>query len=217
MAWAASDAGQRLQLADVSTRRDENRGVNRGRVEANELSPVHALLAFCVAAGLLTIVPGMDTALVLRTSVLEGRREAMLAGTGICVGCLMWGLATALAVGALVHTSQFAYHVLRSLGASYLMLLGAQLFVRSWRLSPAEERVADDSQAKLAREGRQPHWFWRGFLTNALNPKVGLFHVTFLPQFVPDGVPVTVFTMLLAAIHATEGVLWFCVLTFTTE
>jgi threonine/homoserine/homoserine lactone efflux protein len=68
-----------------------------------------------------------------------------------------------------------------------------------------------------AASASAPQWFVRGLLTNFLNPKVGVFYVTFLPQFIPAGVSVTSFSMLLAAIHATEGILWFCLLTLATR
>lgn len=167
----------------------------------------HALIAFTLAAGLLTITPGLDTALVLRTAAVEGGRRAMLAGAGICLGCLTWGLATAIGLGALLSVSRFAYGVLQIAGACYLIILGARMFRR------APLRVALEADP-VEHGGR---WFTRGLLTNLLNPKVGVFYVTFLPQFVPAGVSVTWFSMLLAGIHATEGILWFALLTLATR
>lgn len=170
---------------------------------------IHALIAFTLAAGLLTITPGLDTALVLRTAAVEGPRCAMLAGAGICLGCLTWGLASAIGLGALLSVSRFAYGALRLGGAVYLIALGVRMLLRAphriaWGADPPSPDAA----------GR---WFRRGLLTNLLNPKVGIFYVTFLPQFVPAGVSVTWFSMLLAGIHATEGILWFALLTFATR
>lgn len=162
----------------------------------------HALIAFTAAAGLLTITPGLDTALVLRTAAIEGSRRALLAGAGICVGCLTWGLTASVGLGALLAVSQLGYSALRIVGACYLILLGATLWLRAGPFSPTAGE----------REVPSRGWFVRGLLTNLLNPKVGVFYMTFLPQFVPAGVNVTSFSMLLATIHATEGMLWFAVL-----
>jgi threonine/homoserine/homoserine lactone efflux protein len=169
----------------------------------------HSLVAFTAAAGLLTITPGLDTALVLRTAAIEGSRRAMLAGAGICLGCLTWGLAASVGLGGLLAVSRFAYDGLRMLGACYLMFLGAQMFFRP-RPGLPEGDVVNSSETGS-------RWFARGFLTNILNPKVGVFYVTFLPQFVPSGVNVIWFSMLLAAIHATDGILWFAALTLATR
>lgn len=175
----------------------------------------HALVAFAAAAGLLTLTPGLDTALVLRTAALEGSRRAMLAGAGISAGCLAWGLAASVGLGALLAVSRFGYHALRLLGACYIMLLGAGMLFRARGLSVSGEHAgAQGAAAKSSATGSG--WFVRGFLTNMLNPKVGVFYVTFLPQFVPAGVNVTSFSMLLAAIHATEGMVWFGTLTLAT-
>jgi threonine/homoserine/homoserine lactone efflux protein len=76
-----------------------------------------ALLAFALAAGLLTVTPGIDTALVLRTAAVEGARRAMLAGAGVCAGCLAWGAVVALGLGALLAASELAYDALRLVGA----------------------------------------------------------------------------------------------------
>ena len=169
----------------------------------------HALAAFTVAAGLLTITPGLDTALVLRTAALEGPKRAMLAGAGICLGCLTWGVTASVGLGGLVAVSRLGYDTLRTLGACYLIFLGAKLFLRARPvLAPL-----DHSESGRAAEA----WFARGLLTNLLNPKVGVFYVTFLPQFVPGGVNVSSFSLLLAVIHATEGALWFAALTLATR
>jgi threonine/homoserine/homoserine lactone efflux protein len=177
----------------------------------------HALVAFTAAAGLLTITPGLDTALVLRTAAIEGPRRAMLAGAGICLGCLTWGLAASVGLGGLLAVSRLGYDMLRMLGAGYLMFLGAKLFLRSGSVLAELDRSAWPRAADANASNGGPRWFARGFLTNILNPKVGVFYVTFLPQFVPGDVNVTSFSMLLAAIHATEGILWFAALTLATR
>jgi threonine/homoserine/homoserine lactone efflux protein len=82
------------------------------------MSVEQALLSFTLAAGLLTITPGLDTALVLRTSAVEGGKQAMLTGIGICFGCLLWGVAASFGLSALLAVSGFAYNVLRIVGAS---------------------------------------------------------------------------------------------------
>jgi threonine/homoserine/homoserine lactone efflux protein len=76
-----------------------------------------ALFSFTLAAGLLTITPGLDTTLVLRTAAVEGGNQAMLAGIGICSGCLLWGAAASFGLSALLAVSGFAYNVLRIAGA----------------------------------------------------------------------------------------------------
>jgi RhtB (resistance to homoserine/threonine) family protein len=179
------------------------------------MSIEHALLAFAFAAGLLTITPGLDTALVLRTAAVEGPRRGMLAGSGICLGCLAWGLAASAGLGALLAVSRLAYNALRIVGACYLIYLGAKMFFGLRSSQSAANNQASDVDPSL--DDRQSRWFMRGFFTNLLNPKVGVFYVTFLPQFIPAGVNVISFSMLLAVIHATEGMLWFLALTHATR
>lgn len=168
-----------------------------------------ALLAFTATAALLTITPGLDTALVLRTVAAEGPRRAMMAAVGIALGCLGWGLLVGLGLGALLAASQFGYELLRWAGALYLFYLGIKL-IRSPRqtmeLGPAETTGAS-----------QPNWLLRGFLTNMLNPKVGVFYVSFLPQFIPVGASVLGWSVLLASIHNLLGLLWFGALVLATR
>lgn len=179
------------------------------------MTPLAALLAFTVAATLLTITPGLDTALVLRTAAIDGPRRALLAGLGVCAGCLAWGVAAALGLGALLAASSLAYDALRIAGAIYLCWLGARLLACSLR-----RRAGDAAPGMLPAApagGGALQWFWRGCLTNMLNPKVGVFYVTFLPQFIPAGVDVLAFSLLLAALHAALGLLWFAALVAATR
>jgi len=177
------------------------------------MSIEQALLSFTLAAGLLTITPGLDTALVLRTSAVEGGKQAMLAGIGICFGCLLWGVAASFGLSALLAVSGFAYKVLRIVGAIYLGYLGIKLVVRAFAFTSSNSGAEPEEYA--SRDGSL--WFKRGLLTNLLNPKVGVFYLSFLPQFIPTGVQVWSFSILLALIHATEGLLWFLLLTNATE
>ena len=166
-----------------------------------------ALIAFVLAAGLLTVTPGIDTALVLRTAGVEGARKAALAGLGIALGCLAWGVFVALGLGLLLQASELAYTILRWAGAAYLVWLGIKL-IRSRRegLIEADAEKTDGGA-----------WLRRGLLTNLLNPKVGIFYVSFLPQFIPAGADVQSTTILLAAIHAGLGLAWFGALILATR
>ncbi len=174
-----------------------------------------ALLSFTVTAGLLTITPGLDTALVLRTAAVEGGKQAMLAGIGICFGCLLWGVAASFGLSALLAVSGFAYNVLRIAGAVYLGYLGIKLIIRAFTSTSSNSAVGAVLEGDKGRDNSL--WLKRGLLTNLLNPKVGVFYLSFLPQFIPAGVQVWSFSVLLAFIHATEGFLWFLLLTNATE
>jgi threonine/homoserine/homoserine lactone efflux protein len=164
------------------------------------------LLAFIVAATILTITPGVDTAMVLRAATVEGRRSAAFASLGILAGCLIWGAAVALGLGALLRASEMAYTIVKFAGAAYLMWLGVKLVLR-----PRAMLEVADKGASAGREGKGA--FLQGFLTNMLNPKIGVFYVTFLPQFVPHTVSgsggVAWYTFFLACVHVALTVVWF--------
>ena len=157
-----------------------------------------SLITYIAAASLLTVTPGLDTALVLRTVATRGSRQAALAGVGIAAGCFGWALLVALGLGALLAASQLAYTVLRWMGAAYLAWMGYRML-----RYPRRSLIAAHS------DERQGGAFTTGLLTNLLNPKVGVFYVSFLPQFVPQGLPAAPYMLLLGAIHAILGVIWF--------
>ncbi len=173
------------------------------------MTSAHALLAaFIATASLLVITPGLDTALVLRMAATAGPRPAALAGLGIAAGCFCWAVLVALGLGALLAASQLAYTVLRWVGAAYLVWVGYKMMRHPRRSFLAE------TGARVTRRTA----FATGALTNLLNPKVGIFYVSFLPQFVPHDAPVAPYIMLLGAIHALLGVVWFaCLITATQQ
>lgn len=156
------------------------------------------LLAFVVAAGLLTMTPGLDTLLVLRAATRDGRGGGARAAAGVTLGVLIWGAAVAFGLAALLAASRPAFQALKVAGAIYLVWVGARLLIRP------RAALGDEAPETAVRHD----WFRRGLLGNLLNPKMGVFYVSFLPQFVPPGAPLGPFLFLLAAIHAGLGVLW---------
>lgn len=180
------------------------------------MDPTAAIIAFSVAAALLTVTPGLDTALVLRTATVEGARQAMAAGAGVVAGVLVWGLLAALGLGAVLAVSHLGYRVLQYAGAAYLFWLGGHMLAGALA-GPVKLPLVPHADAAGTPRVHMTGWFWRGFLTNMLNPKVGVFYVSFLPQFIPAQVPVVAFSIALAAIHAAMGLVWFAAITAATR
>ncbi|MFF3004766.1 LysE family translocator [Kitasatospora sp. NPDC057940] len=162
-----------------------------------------ALWSFALVVGLLTLTPGLDTALVLRTSALGRRRQAWGVVLGIQTGTLVWGTLTSAGVTALLTASQVAYEVLRWGGAAYLVWMGVGMLRSRGGEAETEEEPA---------EGGFGYGWRRGTLTNLLNPKVGVFYVAVLPQFIPAGAPHFAAGVALTCVHVVEGVLWSTVL-----
>ncbi|MGJ8709872.1 LysE family translocator [Pantoea agglomerans] len=166
-----------------------------------------SLFAFSLAALLLTLTPGLDTALILRTACAEGGKKAFHAALGIDAGCFVWGALVALGLGALLAVSEMAYTVLKVCGAVYLSWLGLQLLIRP-RSSFSN---GDDNNVS------QGSWFIRGMLGNMLNPKMGIFYVSFLPQFIPAGHSPLIWTFILVSIHVAIGTIWSVTLILSTH
>jgi threonine/homoserine/homoserine lactone efflux protein len=166
-----------------------------------------SLLAFSLAALLLTLTPGLDTALILRTACAEGGKKAFHAALGIDAGCFVWGALVALGLGALLAVSEMAYTVLKICGAVYLSWLGLQLLIRP----RASFSGGNDNN------GSQGNWFIRGMLGNVLNPKMGIFYISFLPQFIPAGHSPLIWTFILVSIHVAIGTIWSLTLILSTH
>ncbi|MFI9558270.1 LysE family translocator [Nonomuraea endophytica] len=163
-----------------------------------------SIASFAAVVALLTLTPGLDTALIMRTSVLSGRRPAWGVVLGIQAGILVWGLATAAGLSALLAASQLAYEILRWAGVAYLVYMGARML---WNARhPAQSEADPVTDQTFGRA------FRRGLLTNLLNPKVGAFYVAMLPQFIPHDVPPALMGLALAGVHVGEGLVWSALL-----
>jgi len=167
-----------------------------------------SLLAFSLAALLLTLTPGLDTALIVRTACAEGGKKAFYAALGIDAGCFIWGALVALGLGALLAVSALAYTVVKVCGALWLCWLGLQLLRR-----PRSSFICHDGNTALHRN----NWFIRGLLGNVLNPKMGIFYVSFLPQFIPAGHSPLIWTFILVSIHVALGTIWSVTLILSTH
>jgi RhtB (resistance to homoserine/threonine) family protein len=156
------------------------------------------VVAFVAVAAVIVVVPGPDMALVLKNGVAHGRRAAVATALGINAGLVVWALAAALGIAALLHASSTAFTVLKLAGAAYLVWLGLRALRDAWRGSLAES----------PSRRRQTSPFREGLLTNLLNPKVALVYTTLIPQFVDRGGPEVGQTFLLAGVFIAMGLVW---------
>ena len=215
---------------------------------------------FALAAGLLTLIPGPDTLLTVRTAITFGRAHAVAAAAGICTALLAWGCAAGLGLTAALAAAPGLYLALRWTGAAYLAGLGLYSIIRGARWSagaataspgpaspgpaspgssspgsssggsssrgssnteagesdPGESDPAGTAGAGTAGAGARPGRRWpsylRGVVTCASNPKVGIFYLALFPQFITPGQALLSASLLLAAIHVAETLVWLSTL-----
>lgn len=171
-----------------------------------------ALLAYAIPAALITILPGPDTAMVLATALKAGRAAAVRASWGVGTGLLLWGAAAAAGLAAALRSSAMLYDVFRLTCVVYLLVLAGQSLLASRRQTPDTPPI---EPRRASRRHRLPSLGWgyrRALLTCVLNPKLGVFFVVFLPQFIPPGAPVGRTSLALAGLQALEAVLWYLLL-----
>ncbi|WP_067464894.1 LysE family translocator [Actinomadura macra] len=181
---------------------------------------LESLIAFTGAAVLIAVAPGPSTVVIMRQSLRTGRRGGLATVLGNEAGVLVWGLAAAVGLSALLAASRLAYDGLRVAGAAVLVWFGVRALWRARRGASGDGAqdpgIMDGMDAGGAGEDRVSGWrcFRLGLVTNVANPKAGVFAVSFLPQFVPDGwsVPVTLagFSVLWALIDLAwyAAVVW---------
>lgn len=160
-----------------------------------------AITTFALAAALIVLLPGPDTLVVIRSIVRGGRSRGIATAAGNLVGLSVWVAAAVLGLSALLRASHVGYEVLRVAGAAYLVWLGVQTI-----------RFRSAPRAAAERGGIVGTGFTAGIVTNLLNPKVGVFFVTFLPGFVPAHHSVALTTLLFGAMFVAETALYWVLL-----
>jgi threonine/homoserine/homoserine lactone efflux protein len=159
------------------------------------------LLAFAGVSLLLAVTPGPDMAVVTKNALAHGRRGVVLTTTGIAVALACWVTATAIGLSALLRASGEALFVLKLAGAAYLAYLGVRTLIES-------RRRPTDLLANAPPPAPAHAIFRQGFLSAISNPKLGVFFVTFLPQFVAPGQALLPRLLMLGLIFAIIGWTW---------
>jgi threonine/homoserine/homoserine lactone efflux protein len=165
------------------------------------------IAAFAALSLVVTITPGPDSLLVLRSSLLTGRRSGALVAAGATSGSLAWGFCSAAGLTAILAASAQLYRILQLAGACYLLFLG----IRGWRTASRHATGAD-----AVRPGRNPG-FRTGLLSNLLNPKVGLFFLTVLPQLIPRDANVTGYAFAFAVTDALIAGAWLALVAWLSD
>lgn len=163
--------------------------------------------AFVLIAFLITITPGADTMLVVRSVLARGRRAGFAAMWGVITGGFIHACLAAFGITAILLNSVVAFQVVKTAGALYLMYLGI-----------GSIRSALNKTDSVAHQDQPvPMQLWRsyteGIISNVLNPKIVVFYLAFLPQFLSPGDPVVAKSFLLVGIHYTMGIVWFSAVT----
>lgn len=174
---------------------------------------VENIIPFALIVLLLTVTPGIDMALVTRNVAKRGWRAGFSTALGLVSGVFTWGIAAGLGIAAIVATSATVFNIVKILGAAYLIVLGLYYLWQAFKRhstdlkSELEQLDTDDAPAT----GTARSHFLVGFMTDVLNPQMGVLYASLLPQFINPAGPVFAQSLLLALIHALIGLVFFTV------
>ncbi|NDV25079.1 LysE family translocator [Desulfovibrio sp. JC010] len=163
-------------------------------------------LAFIPVAAILTITPGSDTMLVVNNTLTRSTTDGLCTVAGINAGLLIHALASALGLSMILMNSAAAFEMVKMAGALYIIYLGIQS-LRSSRKQEETEFSSEPCSKGISASIRE------GFLTNVLNPKVAVFYLALLPQFITPGESILRQSLLLMTIHFSMGIIWFSFVT----
>lgn len=178
---------------------------------------MQALLGFALVAGSMALVPGLDMMMVLHETINTTRARGLAAVWGISCGVLVWAVAAAVGLAALISAFPMAYDAIRVLGGLYLFYLAFSMARKKkggdGKAEPVEVKTDGGSSAGMMKALRGSTFrecaqsFWRGFLTDFFNPKIGVFYIAIIPQFLVPGVGNLEMGISLGMVHFVESVI----------
>ena len=165
---------------------------------------------FIIACILLIILPGPDTAIVTKNTIVAGRKGGIQTMVGSCVGLSIHTIASVAGLSAIIVKSAVAFTILKYIGAAYLCYLGVRTFMN---MRAKKDQV--DEETLVEAKGKS--YFNQGFITNVTNPKVAVFYLTFLPQFLAPGSDPFWSFLVMGAIYMVLTFLWFALYVFLLD
>ncbi|NOH28782.1 LysE family translocator [Vibrio mediterranei] len=162
------------------------------------------LEAFLIAITILTLTPGLDTALVIRNTSRGGFNDGAITSFGICLGLFVHATFSALGISVILTQSAELFALVKTLGAAYLIWLGIsslRALKSNQTIKLEQDKVNTIAASRSLREG---------FLSNVLNPKTAVFYLAFLPQFINPEYSPFLQSLLMAAIHFVIAMVWQC-------
>ena len=166
------------------------------------------MLTYFGIVALLTITPGADVMLVIRNALSGGAQAGARTTLGICSGLMVHVILSAMGVSLILVRSVFAFSAVKFLGAVYLVFLGGQSL---WKAN-GKTRIEINGERVAGAPGKNRKPFVEGALTNVFNPKVAVFYLAFLPQFIDIGDAILLKSLMLGGIHILMSFLWLLLL-----
>lgn len=165
--------------------------------------PILHIEAFLIAITILTITPGLDTALVIRNTTRGGEKDGFVTNIGICSGLFFHASLSAVGISLLLSQSPQLFQTVKMIGALYILYLGIQGLRQSFMATTQNKETTNiKGSFNLIKSFRE------GLLSNALNPKTAIFYLAFLPQFINPEYSAFMQSLLMAAIHFVIAMCW---------
>jgi len=163
------------------------------------------LFAFLIAISLLTVTPGLDTILVIHNTTRGGVKDGFFSSLGTCTGYFVHATFSAVGISVILLHSAFAFGMLKLVGAGYLIWLGG---VSLWSVARKSDGALQEETTAAVGNFRLIRSLREGFLSNVLNPKIIVFYMAFLPQFIDPAQSALTQALCFAGIHFVIAMVW---------